>query len=78
MPEIIIAPYDPEWPARFKAERAQLAAALEGLPIQIDHVGSTSVPGLAAKPIIEVILSQCPTHSGTAVLARSRPRARLV
>jgi Uncharacterized conserved protein len=61
MPKIILASYDPEWPLRFKEIGAALRAALE--PVLGDrltgvhHIGSTSVPGLAAKPIIDVQVS---------------------
>jgi GrpB-like predicted nucleotidyltransferase (UPF0157 family) len=48
---------DPGWPARFEVERARIAAALAGTAHRIEHVGSTSVPGLAAKPIIDVQVS---------------------
>ena len=49
-------PYDPEWPRRFEAERARLEAALAPwLEQGIHHIGSTSVPGLAAKPIIDML-----------------------
>jgi GrpB-like predicted nucleotidyltransferase (UPF0157 family) len=47
--------YDPSWPAAFTAERERLAALLPGFFIEIQHIGSTSVPGLAAKPIIDVL-----------------------
>jgi len=52
-----VASYDPDWPARFQAWRDRLAAALGPAAVRIDHVGSTSVPGLAAKPIIDVQVS---------------------
>jgi GrpB-like predicted nucleotidyltransferase (UPF0157 family) len=61
MPKIILASYDPEWPLRFEEIGAGLRAALE--PVLGDrltgvhHIGSTSVPGLAAKPIIDVQVS---------------------
>ncbi|MEV0383426.1 GrpB family protein [Nonomuraea sp. NPDC050643] len=48
--------YDPAWPGRFEVLRKEYAAALEaaGVPaVSIEHVGSTSVPGLAAKPVID-------------------------
>jgi len=51
-----VVDYDPAWPARFEELRAEYAAAMEaaGVPVvAIEHVGSTSVPGLAAKPIID-------------------------
>lgn len=50
---IRIAPYDPEWPRVYAAERQRLAA-VGGLFLDIQHVGSTAVPGLAAKPIIDI------------------------
>jgi GrpB-like predicted nucleotidyltransferase (UPF0157 family) len=50
-----LAPYDPEWPARFAAERSLIADALgDRLAGAIHHVGSTAVPGLAAKPVIDI------------------------
>lgn len=51
---IEIVPYDPEWPRRFEEWRAKLAAALGPVARRIDHYGSTSVPGLAAKPVIDI------------------------
>ena len=50
-----VVPYDPAWPARFEAEAAHIRAALGDTLIGIEHIGSTSVPGLAAKPIIDMI-----------------------
>lgn len=52
-----IAPHDPKWPIAFAAERDRIAAALGALALRIDHNGSTSVPGLAAKPIIDIQVS---------------------
>jgi GrpB-like predicted nucleotidyltransferase (UPF0157 family) len=52
---IRLAPYDPAWPARFEREVERIRAACAPLPIRLDHVGSTAVPGLAAKPIIDVL-----------------------
>jgi GrpB-like predicted nucleotidyltransferase (UPF0157 family) len=51
---IAIVDYDPAWPERFTALRAPLLDALAGVAVRIEHVGSTSVPGLAAKPIIDI------------------------
>jgi GrpB-like predicted nucleotidyltransferase (UPF0157 family) len=57
MPEpIVISDYDPEWPNRYLALRAPIAAALGDLAVGIEHVGSTSVPGLAAKPTIDIVI----------------------
>lgn len=52
-----IVAYDPQWPTVFEAERARIAAALGTLAIRIDHNGSTAVPGLAAKPVIDIQIS---------------------
>jgi GrpB-like predicted nucleotidyltransferase (UPF0157 family) len=52
----VVSPYDPEWPHRFEAERALLEEVLSPwLAGGIHHVGSTAVPGLAAKPIIDIV-----------------------
>jgi GrpB-like predicted nucleotidyltransferase (UPF0157 family) len=51
---ILIADYDPEWPALFARLRSGIEPALEGIASRIEHVGSTAVPGLAAKPIIDL------------------------
>jgi GrpB-like predicted nucleotidyltransferase (UPF0157 family) len=51
---IEIVAYDPAWPARFAEEQACIAEVLGAYATAIEHVGSTSVPGLAAKPIIDV------------------------
>jgi GrpB-like predicted nucleotidyltransferase (UPF0157 family) len=56
-PAIRIVDYDPVWPAMFAAEAAVLRAALGAVAVRIDHVGSTSVPSLAAKPIIDIQIS---------------------
>jgi GrpB-like predicted nucleotidyltransferase (UPF0157 family) len=54
--EVVLAEYDPEWPAWFARAEAQVRGALGDAALRIDHVGSTSVPGLAAKPLIDVNL----------------------
>ena len=53
---ILLADYDPVWPQLFEREAAQIKAALDERALRIEHVGSTSVPGLAAKPIIDIVL----------------------
>lgn len=55
--EIVLVDYDPAWPERFESERTRICAALGERVLRIDHIGSTSVPGLAAKPIIDIDLS---------------------
>jgi GrpB-like predicted nucleotidyltransferase (UPF0157 family) len=54
---IVLAEYDPRWPAMFEREAARIRAALGDSAILIEHAGSTSVPGLAAKPIIDIVLA---------------------
>lgn len=51
---VIVVPYDPAWAQDFIRIREELQAALGELALEIEHVGSTSVPGLAAKPIIDI------------------------
>lgn len=52
--EIDVVAYDPEWPQRFECLQAGIWPAVADVALRIDHVGSTSVPGLAAKPIIDM------------------------
>jgi len=54
---IEIVPYDSDWPGAFEAEAARLRAALKTLALRIDHHGSTAIPGLGAKPIIDIQIS---------------------
>lgn len=54
---IFLAAYDPAWPGTFEGERRRIVVALGPLPHRLEHIGSTSVPGLAAKPIIDSQLS---------------------
>jgi GrpB-like predicted nucleotidyltransferase (UPF0157 family) len=53
---VVIAEYDRGWPASFETEAARIRAALGQRALNIEHVGSTSVPGLAAKPVIDILL----------------------
>ena len=52
---IQVLPYDPDWPQRFETEAARLTPIFGDNLIAIRHVGSTSIPGLAAKPIIDML-----------------------
>ena len=54
---ITLAPYSPEWPLRYAALERQIRRALGSRALLIEHVGSTSVPGLCAKPIIDIVLA---------------------
>jgi GrpB-like predicted nucleotidyltransferase (UPF0157 family) len=53
---ILIAEYDPEWPRLFEREAERIRAALGERVVLLEHAGSTSVPGLAAKPLIDILL----------------------
>ena len=65
MDEVVIADYNSAWPAQFAEEAAQVRAALGDSVVAIEHFGSTAVPGLSAKPIIDLL-----------VAVRSLPEAR--
>ncbi len=52
---VVIVEYDPRWPTGFQAARSAIMKAVGPLLLSIEHVGSTAVPGLAAKPIIDIM-----------------------
>ena len=65
--------YDSAWPARFAAEAARLRAALGDAVSAVEHVGSTAVPGLAGKPVLDVaiaVLSEAAADACVAPLTR--------
>lgn len=53
---IVLADYDPAWPGLYAREEERIRAALGSTAVRLEHVGSTSVPDLIAKPIIDVLL----------------------
>jgi GrpB-like predicted nucleotidyltransferase (UPF0157 family) len=53
-PRATVVEYDPAWPQLFDEISAHLTPAVDGLDVRIEHIGSTAVPGLAAKPIVDV------------------------
>jgi GrpB-like predicted nucleotidyltransferase (UPF0157 family) len=55
--ELTLVPYDHDWPRRFESWRSRVAAALGAAAVRIEHVGSTAVPGLPAKPTVDVQIS---------------------
>ncbi len=55
--ELVVVPHDVSWAGLFDAERRRIADALGSSALQIEHIGSTAVPGLAAKPIIDVLVT---------------------
>jgi GrpB-like predicted nucleotidyltransferase (UPF0157 family) len=54
--EVVIVDYNPLWPEKFQKHSAIIARALGPKALCIEHAGSTSVPGLAAKPIIDILV----------------------
>ncbi|APV50034.1 hypothetical protein BWI17_10270 [Betaproteobacteria bacterium GR16-43] len=53
---VVIEPYREAWPAAFEQERTRLAAAFAPVDVSIEHIGSTAVPGLGAKPIVDILV----------------------
>src|SRR5882672_9847669 len=53
---IALSPYHPSWPARYRVEAEVLRVALAACTPHLEHVGSTAVPGLAAKPIVDILV----------------------
>lgn len=67
---VVIVDYDPLWPKQFETLRYRLANVLGGLALTIEHVGSTAVPGLAAKPILDIdVLLRSPDDLPSAIAA---------
>jgi GrpB-like predicted nucleotidyltransferase (UPF0157 family) len=54
---IYLAPYDPDWTKQFSLQAKQIRDALSERVLLLEHVGSTSVPGLSAKPVIDMVLA---------------------
>ena len=55
-PTVVLAEYDPRWPALFEAEKERILDAIGPRVLAIEHVGSTAVPGMPAKPVIDVMV----------------------
>ncbi len=57
MDEVVIAACDPSWPEIFAGEAQAIRQALDDVLVGVEHVGSTAIPGLAAKPVIDIAVS---------------------
>jgi len=68
--EIVIREYDVRWPEIFAAQAAVIGWALRETAVRIKHIGSTSVPGLAAKPIVDVLLVVADSADESAYLSK--------
>jgi GrpB-like predicted nucleotidyltransferase (UPF0157 family) len=71
--EVVVADYDPDWPMWFERAGAEIRDALGDAVLQLDHVGSTSVPGLAAKPLIDINLVVADTTDEDAYVPKLEP-----
>src|SRR4051812_46816319 len=68
--QVDIAPYDARWPDRFRREARHLHASLPaGLIRRIEHFGSTAVPGLAAKPVVDLLVQVTSLRAAREVVA---------
>ena len=67
---IELAEYDPKWPRLYEREAERIGRALGPKMLRIEHVGSTSVPGLAAKPLIDIVLVVADTTDEEAYVPR--------
>ena len=68
-----LSPYDPHWPQEFAREAARLRAALPDVALGIEHIGSTAVPGLPAKPIVDVMVGVTGSADHDTVARRLAP-----
>ena len=60
---VAVVPYSASWPQQFNQERQRLLAACAGLDVRIEHIGSTAIPGMPAKPILDINLGVTdPSH----------------
>ena len=67
MSKVVVVDYDPLWPLRFEELRAYVWPAVTDIAISIEHVGSTAVTGLAAKPVIDINIVATERHVTTAI-----------
>jgi len=70
---ILIIDYDLDWPLRFAELHSRLRHALGPVALRIDHIGSTSVPGLAVKPVIDIQVSVERLEPGVKLPPNTRP-----
>jgi len=67
---VVLVEWDPAWPARFERERTRICQALGSVARRVEHIGSTSVPGLAAKPIVDILVTVPDINDEGAVVGR--------
>jgi len=67
---VVIVDYDPHWAEMFAEEKACILKAIDGPNVAVEHVGSTAVPGLAAKPLIDIMVVVPDRSTGEKAIAR--------
>ena len=77
MDEITLVDYDPLWPEQSAAEAARIQGALGDSVVVIEHFGSTAIPGLAAKPIIDLTGRGVVSHGSADAIGSGAGSARL-
>jgi GrpB-like predicted nucleotidyltransferase (UPF0157 family) len=76
--QVVVVPYDPDWPRRFEAERTLLERLLAPwLNGGVHHIGSTAIPGIAAKPIIDIMAGVRDLHEARAAFEPLREQSYL-
>jgi GrpB-like predicted nucleotidyltransferase (UPF0157 family) len=68
-PTVRLVPYDSTWPLEFAAEADRIERACAGLELRLEHIGSTSIPGIAAKPVIDILGGRPGNVAGSAYVA---------
>ena len=69
---MLLSPYDTTWPLEFAAEADRIERACRGLALRLEHIGSTSIPGLSAKPVIDILAGRPSNVSGDAYVPAFR------
>jgi GrpB-like predicted nucleotidyltransferase (UPF0157 family) len=70
---VVVVPYDERWPLLYREERDRLSEAVSALGARIEHIGSTSVPGLAAKPVLDILVGRRPVTKVAEYVAALAP-----
>jgi GrpB-like predicted nucleotidyltransferase (UPF0157 family) len=68
-PSVRLVPYDSTWPLEFAVEADRITRACDGLPLRLEHIGSTAIPGLAAKPVIDILAGRPGSIPGSRYVA---------
>lgn len=66
---VVLVPYDPAWPRLFQEEAERITAAIGAHVLRVEHVGSTAVPNLLAKPVIDIAVAVASEASADACIA---------